>query len=311
MDCRYCRAKIGWFRQQFDRQFCSAEHRRRASLRSSGALRDAGELAPVGFWVPGRDLDGPRRARTGSRSGAFPAALLCALTLVLLIVAPKGGPAAPAVINYTLPETGFGSSLRNVLPGWQPVRLRDDFRAGLKDWVGSAGAGLDWSREGNLVRPGKLRLWGPSLKLADYQLEFEGRIERKAMGWTFRSGSLQDYYATKISVSGPGASARAEIVRYVVLGGKQFDRIQLPLPPTVLDDSPCYVKVNVRGSYFVTTINGRVVDSWSDRRLTRGGVGFFADKGEVAAIRWVNVSGAEPGFFGRLFASTLLLPPGL
>jgi hypothetical protein len=126
--------------------------------------------------------------------------------------------------------SGFGSSLRNFLPGWQAVRLRDDFRAGLEDWVGPSGAGLDWSREGGLIRPGKLRRWEPSLKFADYQLEFEGRIERKAMGWTFRSGSLENYYATKIGVSGAGASARAEVVRYVALGGKEFDRTQLPLP---------------------------------------------------------------------------------
>jgi hypothetical protein len=309
VDCHYCRKKIGWFRQQFDRQFCSAEHRRRASLRSARALRHAGELEPEGLRLLGKDLYGSRRAWTGSRSGAFPAVLICALMLVLLMVAPKDGPTATAVVNYTIPETGFGSSLRNVLPGWQPVRLSEDFRAGLKDWVGSAGAGLDWSREGNLVRPGKLRLLGPSLRLTDYQFEFEGQIERRAMGWTFRSGNLENYYATKIRVSGPRASARAEIVRYVVLGGKEFDRIQMPLPPTVLDDSPYHVKVNVRGSYFVTTINGRVVDGWSDHRLKCGGVGFFADKGEVAAIRWVSVRGAEPGFFGRLFASTLFMPP--
>jgi len=309
VNCQYCRGKIGWFRRRFDRQFCSAEHRQKGRVRSARALRDAGELEPIGLWLPTRDLEEPRRGRPGSRPGALTAALVCFLMLVLLWAAPKDGPTAKAVINYTLPESGVASSLRSTLPGWQVVRLRDDFDSGLRDWVGSVGSSLGWTREGGAVRPGKLRLWAPSLKLADYQLEFEGQIEQKAMSWTFRSGDLENYYATKISVARP--APRAAIVRYVVLDGKEYDRIELPLPPTVLDESLYHVKVNVKGAYFVTSVNGQVVDSWSDRRLTHGGVGFFADKGEVAAIRWVSVNTAAPGFFSRLFASTLLVPPGL
>lgn len=310
MDCHFCRGRIGWFRRQFDGQFCSAEHRRKGKVRSARALRDAGELEPIGLWLPTRDLEDPKRSRPSSRSGALAAALICVLMLVLLWVVPKDGPTARAVINYTLPGSGVGSSLRSALPGWQIVRLRDDFNSGLQDWVG-AGSAVDWSREGSAIRPGRLRLWAPSLKLADYQFEFEGQIEQKAMSWTFRSGDLGNYYATKISMASPAPAPRAAIVRYVVLGGKESDRIELPLPPTVLDERLYHVKVNVKGSYFVTSVNGQVVDSWSDRRLTRGGVGFFADKGEVAAIRWVSVNTAAPGFFSRLFASTLFVPPGL
>jgi hypothetical protein len=239
------------------------------------------------------------------------AVLICSIMLVLLWIAPKDGPMATAVINYTLPQTGVGSSLRSVLPGWQAVRLRDDFRAGLRDWGGAAGSALDWTREDGVVRPGRLRLWTPSLKLTDYHLEFEGEIERKSMGWTFRSGNVGNYYASKINVSRPGPAPRLEIVRYVVLDGKEFDRIQLPLPPAVYDESLYRVRVDVKGSYFVTSINGQIVDSWSDKRLKKGGVGFFADKGEASAIHWVSVNSIEPGFFNRLFATTLFVPPGL
>jgi hypothetical protein len=280
-------------------------------VRSARALRDAGELEPIGLWLPTRELEDPKRGRPGSRPGALAVALICVLMLALLWAAPKDGPTAKAVINYTLPESGVGGSLRSTLPGWQVVRLRDDFDSGLRDWVGSTGSALDWTRAGGAVRPGKLRLWAPSLKLDDYQLEFEGQIEQKAMSWTFRSGNLENYYATKISVAHPAPVPRVAIVRYVVLDGKECERIELPLPPTVLDRSLYHVKVSVKGAYFVTSVNGQVVDSWSDRRLTRGGVGFFADKGEVAAIRWVSVNTAAPGFFSRLFASTLMVPPGL
>jgi hypothetical protein len=280
-------------------------------LRSARAMRDAGELEPIGLWLPTRDLEAPKRNRPGSRSGALTAALICVLMLVLLWAVPKDGPTAKAVINYTLPESGVASSLRSTLPGWQMVRLRDNFDSSLRDWVGPAGSAPDWTRVGGAVRPGKLRLWAPSLKLADYQLEFEGQIEQQAISWTFRSGDLDNYYATKIRVAHPVAAPRAAIIRYVVLNGKEYDRIELPLPPAVLDEPLYHVKVNVKGAYFVTSVNGQVVDSWSDRRLTRGGVGFFADKGEVSVIRWVSLNTAAPGFFSRLFASTLLVPPGL
>ena len=33
-----------------------------------------------------------------------------------------------------------------------------------------------------------------------------------------------------------------------------------------------------------------LVSSWMDSRLTTGGVGFFAESGEQAAIKWVSVS---------------------
>ncbi len=311
MYCQYCRKRIGWLRSILDRQYCSADHRRKASVRSARALRDAGELEPVGLWLSTRDSEEPRKTRSGSRNGALAAVFICLTMLILLWAAPGGGPVATAVINYTLPQSGFGSSLRNVLPGWQDVRLRDDFRTGLREWVSAVGTPMDWSRGDGAIRPGRLRLWRPSLNLADYQLEFEGGIERKAMGWTFRSGNVNNYYASKLAVSGSGAAQRMEIIRYVVLDGKTYDRIQLPLPPTIYDETTYRVKVHVEGSRFITSINGQIVDSWNDRRLKRGGVGFFADKGEIASIHWVSVNSVKPGFFSRLFASSLFVPPGL
>ncbi len=311
MRCLYCRKKIGWLRRQFDRQYCSAEHRRRREARSARALRDAGEMEPIGLWTPRTDIDEQRRARTGARSGAFAALLICGLMLILLWTAPQERAMATAVASYSLAESGVKNSLRSLLPGWDAVHLRDDFQADLRDWIGSAGAMTDWNREADVVRPGKLRIWGPSLRLTDYNFEFEGQVERKSMSWAFRSNNLNNYYATKLSLGKAGSARRAELIHYVVIDGKEYDRVQFPLPLTVLDESRYHIKVNVKGAYFVTSINGRIVDSWNDRRLKRGGVGFFSDKDEAAAIHWVTVDTVEPGFFSRLFASALLVPPGL
>ncbi|MBI4876918.1 MAG: hypothetical protein HY822_19955 [Acidobacteria bacterium] len=309
--CRYCRIEIGWVRRQFDREFCCAEHRRKGQARSARALRDAGELEPVCPFLSAERTEEQRKERPTSRAGALAVVGICALMLVMMWAAPRGGHrAAGAGAKYVLPESGLARSLRGILPNWTAVRLRENFSAGLGDWTGSPGAGPDWTRQNGLVRPGRLRLWTPSLRLTDYQFEFRGQIEQKAIGWTFRSADLENYYAAKISVTRSGSARRAEIVRYVVLNGRQYDRVQLPLPLTNLEESLYQVKMKVKGTDFVTSVNGQIVDTWSDRRLPRGGVGFFSDKGESAAIHWVRLDTAEPGFFSRLFASTLFFPPG-
>jgi hypothetical protein len=48
-------------------------------------------------------------------------------------------------------------------------------------------------------------------------------------------------------------------------------------------------------------VNGRMVDSWSDKRLKTGGVGLFADPGEVATVRYASVSDRNT-LTGRLFS---------
>jgi hypothetical protein len=59
----------------------------------------------------------------------------------------------------------------------------------------------------------------------------------------------------------------------------------------------------------VTKVNGQIVDTWSDTRLKRGGVGFFSDRGESAAIHWVDVREEREGIFGRLFAMGFFVSP--
>ena len=51
-----------------------------------------------------------------------------------------------------------------------------------------------------------------------------------------------------------------------------------------------HIRVSVRGGRFLTWVNGQLVSSWTDARLTTGGIGFFAESGESSAIRWVSVT---------------------
>jgi hypothetical protein len=68
------------------------------------------------------------------------------------------------------------------------------------------------------------------------------------------------------------------------------------------------VLVNVRGDSFSTSVNGQMVDTWTDSRLKMGGIGFFADRGEVASLRWVTVS-ERNNFLGRILSYLGLFTP--
>jgi hypothetical protein len=59
------------------------------------------------------------------------------------------------------------------------------------------------------------------------------------------------------------------------------------------------VLVTVQGESFTFNVNGQLVDAWSDDRLKSGGIGFFAEKGEISDIRSVHVVDNED-FLGWL-----------
>ncbi len=295
-------------RRLVDRQYCCADHRRKRVLSSARALRDAGEGAYRelgGLWG---ETNGKRQNKNGAHFGAAVAVGVCLLMVAVLWTAPSRS-VRPSKVNYSMSASGIGASLRKLLPGWSSVQLSDDFQTGLADWAGERGASQDWTIGGGTVRPGKLRLWKPSLGLDNYRFEFLGEVEQKAMSWAFRAPDLDNYYATKIAIVHAGALPRAEIVRYVVWKGREYNRVQLPLPLSVVGSSNYRVKVSVKGNDFSTSVNGQIVDVWSDSRLPTGGIGFFSQPGEVASVHWVRLTGGEENIWSRLFATAFLLPP--
>jgi hypothetical protein len=145
--------------------------------------------------------------------------------------------------------------------------------------------------------------------MADYQFEFHAAIEQKALSWVFRAADDRNYYATKLALNrAEDISSGTRIVRYVMLNGVQQDRALLPSPVNLKPMEAYRIRVSVRGGSFSTLVNDQLVDHWNDSRLSRGGVGFFADPGETAAVHWVTIADRE-SIFSRLFASTLLLTP--
>ena len=214
--------------------------------------------------------------------------------------APVGGPG----IHQT--KGGFGQTLTNLIQSKAPTTLHEDFKAGFGNWEGLRSLTADWSSEGGQIRPVSLKLWKPSESLANYELEFMGQIDRKSIDWAFRATDVHNYYATKLMITKPGPLPNAGLVRFVVMDGRERERVELPLPLTLERGVDYRVRVSVRGSRFLTSVNGQLVSSWNDNRLSRGGVGFFSEDGESALVKWVNVSERD-SILGRIVSHFSLI----
>ncbi|MEN6605304.1 MAG: hypothetical protein ABFD86_23070, partial [Bryobacteraceae bacterium] len=309
MYCLVCHKKIGWLRRLRDREYCSTAHRKNARVLSARALRDASQLwGDDEAWPV--ELTGFAHATKKPpnnfvRLAAIPFA---AMVLVLIWLAPSGAIETPAR-GYLPGADRLQSAVERTLPSLKVHRYREDFTQGLGDWNGGSLAASGWSYATGTVRPGRLRLWKRSLEMADYQMEFQASIEQKAVSWAFRATDDRNYYATKLAVNrGDTKASGTRVVHYVVLNGVEQDRSLLPSPIDLKPMESYRIRVNVRGGSFTTLVNDQLVDHWNDSRLARGGVGFFADPGETAAVHWVTIADRE-SIFSRLFASTLLLTP--
>jgi len=324
MLCFLCGKKIGFWRSMVDQQYCSLEHRREARLVSSQALREEEEIE---LWAVARSKD---KARRGAPSAGQTASIFAFLTVggllvaALLLPGPGGGGAAfppvsldPGVKPGVLSQ--FYDGLAEVVRQRAPVTLRSDFHGGLNDWTATALRGTtniddpkDWiaANRPDLVLPGSLRIWKRSEALQNYQMEFQGQVEKKSLSWAFRASGVDNYYASKVVITKPGPLPNASLIRYAVLGGREWDRVQLPLPVTLERGVDYRVRMSVQDDHFIAYLNGRVISSWTDRRLSRGGVGFFSDDDDSQQVSWVSLSERD-SFLGRMLAHfSLLLWPG-
>jgi hypothetical protein len=250
-----------------------------------------GLIVAARLWFPddGAAASAPSVARTSPSSGA-----------------PNRNPEVAVGVG-----TGGGIYrwLQDIMPGEKPVVARDDFRAGLANWVDGGGRGAAWSTNDGSLRPGRLHFWKPTLKTVNYEVAFQGSIEKKAISWAFRAQDASNYYATKIILHKPGDPSGASVQRIVVEHAKAMPLVELPLPLRLEKDQAYQIAFAVRGNRFSTLLNGQLIDEWTDSRHKAGGVGFYSDEGESSRISWVNFA-ERKSLFGRLFASAFFLPPG-
>jgi len=325
MLCFLCGKKIGFFRSLVDQQYCSSEHRKEARLASSQALREEEDIE---LWAVARSK---AKVARGAPSAGQTSSIFAFLTVggllvaALLLPGSNGGNAAafpPASLDPAV-KPGFMSQAYNgiaeIVRQRAPVTLHADFHSGLSDWTTTALRGSDkiddpkdWisANRPDLVLPGSLRIWKRSENLANYQMEFQGAVEKKSLSWAFRASGSDNYYASKVVITKPGPLPNASLTRYAVLNGREWDRVQLPLPVTLERGVDYRVRMSVQDDHFIAYLNGRIISSWNDNRLSHGGVGFFADEDDGQQVSWVSISERD-SFMGRMLAHfSLLVWPG-
>lgn len=316
MLCLYCKRRIGVFRRLTDNEYCCTDHRVRMLTRSARALRDSRDVEFYDDEISAvfvKRIDGlgtakkPQQQNSIASSMIFGLLLLGAVYVGTLGMSDGAGRASGSGAN---PLASFGD-FRRLWRSQSAVRLTDDFKTTSAAWRPAyAGSGREWSYKDGLLRPGSLRIWSDTLRLTDYNVEFVGQIERRAMSWAYRATDGRNYYANKLVISKPGPLPAVDLVRYAVIDGVEQNRVRLPLPMNVRSDTLYKVQMAVRGSDFSTTINGQMVDTWSDTRLKSGGVGFFSEAGEVANLRYVTVTDRDT-LVGRVLSYFGMIHPAM
>jgi len=323
MLCFLCGKKIGLMRSLVDQQYCSLAHRNEARMASAQAVRDEDELE---LWATSKGRAKKGKAASAGQTASIFAFLVVGGLLVaaLMLPGPGPGPATsfPPVSLDPAEKPGLfqrvGNGFSEMIRSRAPVTLHQDFRGGWSDWtsatmhkmVDDPHRAVDDPHYGLASAP-SLRIWKRSTTLQNYQMEFSGQIEKKSLSWAFRAADEKNYYATKIVITKPGPLPNAGLVRYAMLGGREIDRVQMPLPLTLERGGSYRVRVSVQDDRFITYLNGQVISSWSDKRLHRGGVGFFDDADDPQQVAWVSVSERD-SILGRMLAHfSLIVMPAL
>ncbi|HEX3685927.1 MAG TPA: hypothetical protein VHU83_25575 [Bryobacteraceae bacterium] len=229
------------------------------------------------------------------------------LGLALRPSLPKVRVTAPASTGGISKNLGDGIraqfvNVRNSVSERAAVALNEDFRSGLDDWQARGDLSSGWSFDGNgFVKPGTLALYRPSLGLRDYDLEFLGLIDKKALSWVVRAKDFDNYYVVKLVVTKAGPLPTMGITRYAVIDGKAQPSVNTVAAINARPDMLYRVTMNVHDDTFLLTMQGAVVDNWTEPRLKRGGIGFFASRGEESRLRWLQVT-HQYDMLGRLCA---------
>jgi len=193
-------------------------------------------------------------------------------------------------------------NVRQTLENRAAVALDEDFRSGLDNWASPGGSTTEWSfDQTGFVRPGPLALYRPSVNLTDYQVQFLGLIDKKAMSWVVRAADFENFYVVKLEVLKPGPMPTIGLTRYAVINGKARDRHDVAIPLSVRADTVYRVRMDVQGNEFSVEVQGQIADSWTESRLPRGGIGFFTASGEASRLRWMQIT-HQYDMLGRLCA---------
>ena len=162
------------------------------------------------------------------------------------VSAPASASEIPGSVKRALNEQLV--NVRQTMADRAGVALDEDFRSGLDDWVSRGDATAEWSFDATgFVRPGPLALYRPSLSLTDYELQFLGMIDKKALSWVVRAADFDNYYVVKLTVLKPGPLPTIGITRYAVVNGRAGSRVDTLAPIDARPDMLYRVHLDVQG----------------------------------------------------------------
>jgi hypothetical protein len=246
-------------------------------------------------WPAFRLPQVPRRLLLGL--AAIPGAALIAMLAA-------SGPQAPGSPKTSMPAflNSRVDALRSAIRTRAGVEFLDDFRSGLDNWESKSDLTRTWSFDSTgFVRPGPVAIFRPSLGMSEYDFEFLGQIDQRALGWVYRAADLQNYYVGKIVLLQRGPLPAVGLERYTVRNGKESSHTTVVLPLNARRDTIYRVRLEARGPDFSLYLQNQIMQAWTDRSLPAGGIGLLSSRGEQSRIRWIQVSHQNDAL-GRLCA---------
>jgi hypothetical protein len=233
--------------------------------------------------------------------------LLFGIPMMLALVFHPGLPKVR--VSAGKPAAGFAHAIQTQLASFRQsmaeraaIALDEDFRSGLDDWNSRSGEPAEWSYDAaGFVKPGALALYAPSEPLSDYQMQFLGMINQKALSWVVRASDFDNFYVIKLVERKSGPLPEIVLTRYAVIQGKARDRVDTPVRINARSDMLYLVRMDIRGDDFALWLQNQMIDNWSEPRLPHGGVGFFTAHDEESSLRWLQVT-HQYDMLGRLCA---------
>ena len=165
--------------------------------------------------------------------------------------------------------------------------VEEHFDAGWDNWVGGV---ADWKVDVAGVRTGAMALFIPTLDLSDYDLEFFARIDHRTLNWVVRAAGLEEHVRCTLTVM-PGNEL--EFSHTVVRGGNAEPAVTAATKVSGKPRATVTVRTEVKGNSFAVAVDGKTIDTWTDSRLTSGGVGFTGTPDDRARLYWVRVASSQ------------------
>ena len=142
------------------------------------------------------------------------------------------------------------------------------------------------------ARGRQLSLYRPAIGMSDYRMEFSGRIERKSLGWVFRTVDSRNYYVGKLQAVKAGGPLT--LVRFAVIRGVEGPHTEMPLP-RISATNPLKVRLDAQRSQFTLYVQNEIAMSWHDDQLKTGMIGFLNERGERGQVEAVQISIQKAG----------------